>query len=88
MANNIGLVIGGCGLFVALWAGWFIVRGPFFGYPVPPLNHLLVASAVFILGTYIFAWGVDINWKLHRGVERPDIDEHQDHTLDMGFGPR
>lgn len=88
MANYIGLLIGGCGLFVSLWAGWFVIRGPFFAYPIPPIEHLLVASAVFMLGMYIFAWGVDLNWQLHRGHGRPDIDEHQDHTMDMGFGPR
>lgn len=87
MTHNTGLVVGGCGLMVALWAGWFVVKGPFFGYPVPPIQHVLAACGVFIAGMYVFAWGVDLNWQLHK-AERPDISEHQDHTMDTGYGPR
>ena len=87
MASYTGLAIGSIGLFVAIWSGWFVVRGPFFGYPIPDVRYLLIACAIFIVGTYLFAWGVDLNWQL-RESERPNISEHQDHTLDTGFGPR
>lgn len=87
MAHTRGLLFGGCGLFVALYAGWFIVSGPFFGYPVPPLHHVLIACGVFLVGTYVFAWGINANWQRHQS-ERPEISDKQDQTLDTGYGPR
>lgn len=87
MTHNTGLLVGACGLFVALYAGWFVVRGPFFGYPVPPIQYVLAACGVFLAATYVFAWGVNANYKLHQ-AQRPDISDTQDQTLDTGYGPR
>lgn len=87
MTHKTGLVIGTLGLIASLASGWFVVRGPFFGYAVPPVEHLLAACAVFIAATYLFAWGLDANFRADDAT-RPDIDEHQNQTMDMPFGPR
>lgn len=82
-----GLVVGALGLAVTIAAGWYIVRGPFFGYPVPPATNMLAASGVFIVAVYGFAWGLDRNYRSGK-AERPDIDEEQNQTMEMPFGRR
>lgn len=87
MTHLRGLVIGLLGLVASLASGWYVVRGPFFGYAIPPVEHLLAASAVFVAATYLFAWGLDANFRAET-TDRPDIDEQQNQTMDMPFGPR
>lgn len=82
-----GLIVGALGLVITAGAGWYIVRGPFFGYPVPSATNMLAASGVFIVAVYCFAWGLDRNYR-SGATERPDIDEEQNQTMDMPFGPR
>jgi len=87
MTHTTGLVVGLLGLVTSLASGWFVVRGPFFGHPIPPVELLLAACAIFIAATYLFAWGLDANFRSEE-TERPDIDEQQNQTMDMPFGPR
>lgn len=87
MGDLKGIVIGSLGLIASLSSGWFVIRGPFFGYLVPPVEHLLAACAVFIAATYLFAWGLDVLFRAEE-TTRPDIDERQDQTMEMPFGPR
>jgi len=87
MADIKGLFVGTLGLAIAVASGWYVVRGPFFGYPIPPAEYMLAACGVFILAVYGFAWGLDSIYHADR-TERPNIDEEQNQTMDMPFGPR
>lgn len=82
-----GTLVGILGLVVTVASGWYVIRGPFFGYAVPPAEYMLAACGVFILAMYLFAWGLDRNYRAYKS-ERPEIDEEQNQTLDMPFGPR
>jgi hypothetical protein len=81
MIEKAGAVGALCGVLTAMYSAWVIVRGPFFGYEVPPQWLLLAACGTFVVGLMIFALGVNIISGLTTG-QRPDIDEHQDHTMD------
>jgi hypothetical protein len=87
MTDIKGTLVGSLGLVITVASGWYVVRGPFFGYPIPPAEYLLAACGVFIVAMYLFAWGLDKNYRSYR-TERPNIDEEQNQTLDMPFGPR
>lgn len=87
MTDIKGTLVGSLGLVITVASGWYVVRGPFFGYPIPPAEYLLAACGVFIIAMYLFAWGLDKNYRSYR-TERPNIDEEQNQTLDMPFGPR
>jgi len=69
------------GALVTMYSAWFIVRGPFFGYEVPPQWMLLTACGTFIAGLIVFALGLNIVSGATTN-NRPDIDEQQDHTMD------
>lgn len=68
---NIGISI--VGLVIALSAAWFIVRGPFFGGPLPPKEHIVGAAAWFVVGTMMIGWGSQRVFDIG-GTERPDVD--------------
>lgn len=74
----VGTVIGG---FVALYSAWYIIRGPFFGYPIPPRWTLLVACGTFIIGALLAAGAAQIAVGSRTG-DRPDIEDEHDHTMD------
>lgn len=69
------------GVLTAMYSAWFIVRGPFFGYELPSQWLLLLATGTFIIGLIVFAFGVNVISGLGNS-QRPDIDEHHDHTMD------
>lgn len=81
MIVRLGALAAVVGAVAAAGSGWYIVRGPFFGGPLPALEFIIPAIAVFILGLLLFAWGAGIV-ENHVGSERPDIDEEHDHTMD------
>lgn len=69
------------GAFIALYSAWFIVRGPFFGRPIPPMWTLLVACGTFIVGAFLTAGAAGAVVGARTG-DRPDLDEQHDHTMD------
>jgi H+/Cl- antiporter ClcA len=81
LIQKIGVLGALFGALTSMYSAWFIVRGPFFGYQIPPRWMLLTACGSFVLGLIIFALGVNIASGM-RTSERPDIDEQQDHTMD------
>lgn len=87
MGEATSSLIGLIGLAVTLASGWYIVRGPFFGLETPPPNYILAACGVFVVAIYVFAWGFEGVYR-ERASDRPEPDEEQNQTLDMGFGPR
>lgn len=46
------------GLAVSLGSGWYVAKGPFFGFATPPLQYVLAGAGVFILGVIVFGWGL------------------------------
>ena len=87
MTDLAGALVGTLGMVITVASGWYVIRGPFFGYPIPPAAYLLAACGVFIVATYLFAWGLDRNYRSYK-TDRPNIDEEQNQTLEMPFGPR
>jgi H+/Cl- antiporter ClcA len=81
MIEKAGFVGALGGVLTAMYSAWFIVRGPFFGYELPPRWLLLAACATFITGLIVFAFGVNVISGASTN-QRPDIDEHHDHTMD------
>ncbi|WP_435344561.1 hypothetical protein [Haloarchaeobius sp. HRN-SO-5] len=45
------------GLATSVGSGWYIAKGPFFGYATPPLPNVLAAAGVFMVGIIAFVWG-------------------------------
>ncbi|WP_267642220.1 hypothetical protein [Haloarchaeobius amylolyticus] len=58
MGRILGRILELLGLFVTLSSGWYVAKGPFFGYATPPLEYIMVATAIFIGGIILFGWGL------------------------------
>ncbi len=58
------------GLVVTVGSGWYIAKGPFFGFATPPLPYILGATGVFVFGIIVFGWGLSSRIDAGRGNER------------------
>ncbi|MFC4406471.1 hypothetical protein [Haloarchaeobius iranensis] len=58
------------GLVVSLGSGWYIAKGPFFGFGTPPLPYILAATGLFVFGIIVFGWGLSSRIDAGRGDER------------------
>ena len=58
------------GLVVTAGSGWYIAKGPFFGFATPPLASILAATGIFIFGIVVFGWGLSSRIDAGRGTER------------------
>ena len=58
------------GLVVSLGSGWYIAKGPFFGFGTPPLASILAATGLFVFGIIVFGWGLSSRIDAGRGDER------------------
>ncbi|WP_439028651.1 hypothetical protein [Haloarchaeobius sp. DT45] len=58
MGRILGTILELVGLLVTLSSGWYVAKGPFFGFETPPLQYILLASGVFITGILLFGWGL------------------------------
>ncbi|WP_256297871.1 hypothetical protein [Haloarchaeobius salinus] len=58
------------GLVVTVGSGWYIAKGPFFGFATPSLPAVLGATGVFVFGIIVFGWGLSSRIDAGRGTER------------------
>ncbi|WP_435317153.1 hypothetical protein [Haloarchaeobius sp. TZWSO28] len=58
MGRILGTILELVGLLVTVSSGWYVAKGPFFGYATPSLQYILVATGVFIAGILLFGWGL------------------------------
>lgn len=58
MRQFLSTVVMLCGLAVSLGAGWYVAKGPFFGFATPPMPYVLAATGGFVLGIIVFGWGL------------------------------
>lgn len=74
------LLIATVGAGTAVYSMWYIMRGPFFGRALPPLEYILVAVGGFVVGLIVFAWGSN-RYAAGRGKgDRVDLEEKQQRT--------
>ena len=66
------------GTAIALYSSWYLVRGPFFGGPLPETEMIPVAVAGFICGIIALAWGAS-GIVIDR-AGRPDLESAHSHT--------
>ncbi|WP_435361123.1 hypothetical protein [Haloarchaeobius sp. DFWS5] len=70
MGRILGTLLMLVGTVVTLGSGWYVAKGPFFGYATPPLTHVLAAAGVFVAGMLVFAWGLGGRVTANTGDER------------------
>jgi len=75
MGQRIAELITVLGAILTGSTGWYVVRGPFFGYPVPPVEYMLVAAGAFLVGTIVTAGGLSRSVSARTGDDRTVISE-------------
>ena len=70
MGTHLSTAVMLLGLVVTAGSGWYIAKGPFFGFGTPPLAAILAATGVFVFGIIVFGWGLSSRIDAGGGDER------------------
>jgi len=65
MGRKAGVCFSTVGLAVASVAAWYLMKGPFLGTGLPPVENVMVAVAGFLVGLLVLRSG--LNAMIHHG---------------------